>query len=106
MQSEASDSRPRRKSLEDALSVCRDELQAQLGNGSSMESLRGAVRDYAALAYQEAMPPERTLAAFKDMIQSMPAVARRPADERGEIMRQLVQMAIHGYYGESDTRST
>jgi hypothetical protein len=88
--------------LSAALSVCRCELQQQLASGASVESLRASVSNFATVAHRQDVPPERLLAAFKEMTLSLPEVARLRVTQRGAIMHQLVQIVIESYYGTKD----
>jgi hypothetical protein len=88
-----------------ALGECRAALDARLvalgghwSDGHSSEEVRGAVRALAAKANGFNIPPERMIAVFKEMLKTLPAIDRSDPGARAEITRQLVQVAIEGYY--------
>ena len=96
-----------RQRISDALAVCRAEVEETLrarkrapAKLATDESLRDAVARFAKVASAQGVPPERLLAMFKGMVGSVNDADRRPMDERTEIMKQLVQMAIESYYAE------
>jgi hypothetical protein len=88
-----------RKSFATALQICRDALQDRVGLEQAAELCREAVAAFAAEAHREDIPPERTLAVFKDMVVQLPAYRRVSPEQRGEVIQQLVQVAIDAYYG-------
>jgi hypothetical protein len=79
--------------------MCRDILRDHVGLDVSAELCRDAVAAFAAEAHREDIPPERTIAVFKDMVSQLPAFRRVSPEYRGEVMQQLVQIAIDAYYG-------
>ena len=96
-----------RQRISDALAICRVGVETTLrgrkrspGKLAGDDSLRDAVGQFAKVASSHNVPPERLLAMFKGMVGSVNDADRRPVDERNEIMKQLVQMAIESYYAE------
>ncbi len=57
-----------------------------------------AVCRFAEQMQRAGVPPERALAQLKEAILRVPEVSARPAMERGELLRILVESAIRAYY--------
>lgn len=89
----------RRTAFDQALTVCGVELArtTMKGNGDGV-ARRRAVEALMRAAREAKMPPERTIAAFKQMLRRLPELDRLPLPDRSETMRQLVQHAIDAYY--------
>ena len=92
----------RSTSLSRALSDCREQLQAQIAQQFTPESLQQPIRRFAALARREEMPPERVLALLKEMLHGVASFGSKTPGERSEITTHFVQMAIQAYYGDGD----
>ena len=89
-----------RDALAGALRRCRLELHQVLPDGG-LESARPIVATFARWAHDEAVPPERVLPVFKEMIAGLSVFKTSDPQNRGELMFSLVQMVIEGYYAES-----
>lgn len=97
-------SSPGREAFNDALAACRVCLTDLLhGDGDMVARLSGdgiddAVSVLARSAASQRVPPERVLAAFKQMVTHLPSVARQSADVRGSVVRELTHLIIDAYY--------
>jgi hypothetical protein len=91
---------PRRKLIGDALENCRQSLHRQLLVGLSPDTLRAPIREFATLARERQIPPERMLALIKDVLRGVPDFERRNGTERLELVGQFAQIAIHAYYSD------
>ena len=60
--------------------------------------MREHVRAFARFVHAREVPPERAIAQLKEAILRVPEVASRPAMERGELLRILVQDTIGAYF--------
>ena len=92
----------RRQVLPAALSECAANIGAHLRGELPAEAMRDAVRHFASHVQIAGVPPERALVLLKQTVLRVPEVARRPAIERGDVLRLLVQDAIVAYYSLSD----
>jgi hypothetical protein len=102
----ASENRERRISggraaFDQALIVCGKELTRSVGKADGVGPRR-SVEAMVRAARQANMPPERTLAAFKKLLRTLPEIERLPLDDRSETTRQLVQLAIDAYYDDKE----
>ena len=86
-----------RDAFTEALLACRDGLDGQVHPGA-LDRVHPQIVEFARAAHACGAPPERTVAAFKEMISHLPSVFRRPMDERTLLMKELVEMAIVAYY--------
>lgn len=64
----------------------------------SGDGIDDAVSVLARSAASQRVPPERVLAAFKQMVTHLPSVARQSADVRGSVVRELTHLIIDAYY--------
>jgi hypothetical protein len=97
--------RARREAFAEAPATCRVELERRLDGknaSGSPESLQGPIVAFAAAARSEKIPPQRVLAAFKEMVFRLPQVDRLDVDERTAVIRAIVTMTIEAYYGDCD----
>ena len=88
----------RRKSLPLALAACASSVERHYRGETTEEAMREGVRAFARDMHAIEVPPERAIAQLKETILRVPSVAVRPAMERGELLRVLVQDAIAAYY--------
>lgn len=97
-------SSPGRAAFKDALDACRARLAELLpedGDAAaaiSNDDIRDAVSVVAQRAASQRVPPQRVLAAFKQMVTQMPHVERHAVDVRGSLVRELTQLVIDAYY--------
>lgn len=96
-------SSPRRAAFDTSLVECRTHLAgALLADGDHLvaatDGIRRAVLRLARDAATQRVPPERVLAAFKQMVKDLPDVASRPAGVRGLVARELTHVLIDAYY--------
>jgi hypothetical protein len=87
---------PRRTAFAAALDACRTSLLAP--DGDSPEAQRRFMTAFAVAVRKLEVPPERVLAAFKQMAINAPTIARLPVGERMEAMHRLTTIAIDMYY--------
>lgn len=78
--------------------TCRDVL-ASLPVAGPVKALRTPILALARLAREERIAPERFIAELKTVLFHLPHFEARRALERGEMMHQLVGVAINEYYG-------
>lgn len=97
-----------RELIAGALDDCREALTAELEahygrldgklDGNTIEPWRNPVIAFAVFAARHDVPPERALAAFKRMVIQLAPVQRLSVDERNDLVRASVQVAIEAYY--------
>jgi hypothetical protein len=90
----------RRQDLPDALDTCATFISRHFRGEVSEQAMHDAVRRFGRYTQRCGIPPERALAQLKVAILHVPEVSARPAMERGELLRVLVQDAIRAYYSE------
>ena len=65
--------------------------------------MRDAVCAFATHMHATGVPPERAIAKLKEAILRVPEVSARPAMDRGDLLRVLVEDAIGAYYSAPTT---
>jgi hypothetical protein len=65
--------------------------------------MRDAVCAFAMHMHAAGVPPERAIAQLKEAILRVPEVSARPAMDRGDLLRVLVEAAIGAYYSPEPT---
>jgi hypothetical protein len=93
----------RRQELPEALATCAAVIGRHFRGELPQEAVRDGVCRYAVQMHAANVPPERAIAQLKEAILRVPEVAGRPALERGELLRVLVEAAIGAYYSTSST---
>ncbi|HTE44309.1 MAG TPA: hypothetical protein VK636_03605 [Gemmatimonadaceae bacterium] len=84
-----------------SVQTCRDVL-ARLPVAGPLKALRAPILALARIARQESVAPERFIAELKSVLFHLPQFEARRALERGEMMHQLMSVAINAYYGRQD----
>lgn len=87
-----------RETLPDAVATCASVIGQHFRNEIPEARMREHVRAFARDMHAVEVPPERAIARLKEAILHVPEVSARPALERGELLRLLVQDAIGAYY--------
>lgn len=88
----------------ESLTACRDALSRSLEasdgtlNDSAVAVARASIVGFAVTAARSGRPPEQTLTALKKMLFELSAVQRLPIDQRNDLVRSLVRVAIESYY--------
>jgi hypothetical protein len=97
-------SSPGRAAFNQSLERCRVRLVELLPTDGDMigaasnDGIRDAVSLVARKAASHGVPPQRVLAAFKQMVTTLPNVSRQAADVRGSLVRELTHVIIDAYY--------
>lgn len=87
-----------RRVLFNAVSACAEDLQRQLHDAATPQSLRRTVGRFALAARTLPIPPERVIAAFTFMLDGV-LDARWAPLQREEVRLALMRLAIEEYYG-------
>lgn len=93
-----------RRSLDDALTACRDVLQQDVNAGADLESMREPLRLLSTCARRDRVPPERVLVVVKKLLHDLDAYEALPPQERDALRGRLIQMVIAAYYSTEDER--
>jgi hypothetical protein len=83
-----------------AMSTCREWL-VQFAPDVPLKRLRGPIIAFAQSARGNEVPPEKMIADLKAVLFRLAQFETRRAAERGEMMHQLVTVAINAYYGRT-----
>lgn len=75
----------------------------QLASGAGAKNIRELVALFVATARRQ-QTPERVLAMLKEALRSATGVAGMPADNRVDLTREFIAMAIEAYYEEQRCR--
>lgn len=100
-------SRDTRASIADALDRCRDELTRRVARTLAEPALdadrylREPVAEFTTLAARENIPPERALVMFKKMVGGMADLRDLHPDQRADLHRRLIEIAIASYYEQA-----
>jgi hypothetical protein len=100
----ARDAAPVRERSEDfsvELAACRHTL-ARLPADGPLKQLRNPIVQLAEGARRRGVSPERMIAELKGVLFRLPQFERRRAIERGDMMHQLITIAINAYYARND----
>ena len=82
-----------------ALNTCRRELLSTATNVEApYASMREPIAALASTAYRGGIPPERLIAELKELLARLPHYEARNASVRGDMMRDLVTLAITSYF--------
>ena len=90
--------------VSDALAECAASMIEQLASGAGAKDIRESVAVFVATARLQQTPPERVLAMLKEALRSATGVAAMPPDNRVDLTRELIAMAIEAYYEEQRCR--
>jgi hypothetical protein len=83
------------------LRICHDALAAFPADGP-LKPLRGPIVVVARAARNHGVTPERMIAELKPILFRLPQFEIRRAIDRGDMMHQLVTVAINAYYARPD----
>ena len=92
----------RRQAIAAALEACRESLRSELFKSVSPDKLRAPIRDFAKLASEHDIPPERVLAMIKSVLRGVPDFERLNGAERLDLTARFAQIAIQAYYSDFD----
>ena len=107
MDRRATGSTESRASVADALARCRAELTLRVHSSLAeagpelLPALREPIAAFTVLAARERIPPERALIMFKKMIGELADLRGLPPEQRADLQRQLVELAIESYYASA-----
>lgn len=96
-----------RASVSNALDRCRSELTLRVHSArtepgaGALHALREPIAEFTLVAAREKMPPERVLVIFKKMIGELTDLRGLSPEKRGDLQRQLVELAIESYYASA-----